>query len=98
MAPRPPYSPAMKLATFRDGSRGGQLAVVSGDLARACYASGIAATLQQALHDWNFIAPQLQALANELNGGHARHAFTQCTTDPMRNRNPIFSDTGPKLN
>ena len=82
MAPRPPYSPAMKLATFRDGSRGGQLAVVSGDLARACYASGIAATLQQALHDWNFIAPQLQALANELNSGHARHTFafdpTQC--------------------
>ena len=65
----------MKLATLQDGSRHGQLAVVSRDLSRACYASGIAATLQQALDDWNFIAPQLQALSEALSSGHARHAF-----------------------
>ncbi|WP_029695908.1 fumarylacetoacetate hydrolase family protein [Comamonas badia] len=65
----------MKLATLRDGSRDGQLVVVSRDLAQAHYASGIAARLQQALEDWNFFAPQLQDLYDALNAGRARHAF-----------------------
>lgn len=65
----------MKLATLKDGSRDGQLAVVSSDLTRAHYAAGIATTLQQALDDWNFIAPQLQDLATMLEHGKARHAF-----------------------
>jgi fumarylacetoacetate (FAA) hydrolase len=63
----------MKLGTLRDGSRDGQLVVVSRDLATAHYASGIASRLQQALDDWNFIAPQLQDLSDALNGGRARH-------------------------
>jgi fumarylacetoacetate (FAA) hydrolase len=65
----------MKLATYKDGSRDGQLVVVSRDLANAHYATGIAATLQQALDDWNFMAPQLQDLYVTLNQGKARHAF-----------------------
>lgn len=65
----------MKLASYKDGSRDGQLVVVSGDLASAHYASGIASRLQQALDDWNFIAPQLQDLSDALNQGRARHAF-----------------------
>jgi len=65
----------MKLATLKDGSRDGQLAVVSRDLATAHFASGIAGTLQRALDDWNFIAPQLEDLYATLNGGKARHAF-----------------------
>ena len=65
----------MKLATYKDGSRDGQLVVVSRDLGMAHYATGIAGTLQQALDDWNFIAPQLQDLAVTLNHGKARHAF-----------------------
>jgi fumarylacetoacetate (FAA) hydrolase len=65
----------MKLATYRDGSRDGQLVVVSRDLSTAHYASGIAMRLQQALDDWNFIAPQLQDLYTTLNQGKARHAF-----------------------
>ena len=65
----------MKLATLKDGSRDGQLAVVSRDLASAHYATGIASRLQQALDDWNFITPQLQDLSTALNGGKARHAF-----------------------
>ncbi len=65
----------MKLATYKDGSRDGQLLVVSRDLAQACYATGAAQTLQQALDDWNFIAPQLQDLYVALNQGRARHAF-----------------------
>ena len=47
----------MKLATYKDGSRDGQLVVVSRDLSSAHYATGIAGKLQQALDDWGFIAP-----------------------------------------
>lgn len=65
----------MKLATYRDGSRDGQLVVVSRDLSMAHYATGIAARMQQLLDDWNFIAPQLQDLYETLNNGKARHAF-----------------------
>ncbi len=65
----------MKLATLRDGSRDGQLVVVSRDLASAHYATGIAQRLQQVLDDWNFLAPQLQDLYETLNQGKARHAF-----------------------
>jgi fumarylacetoacetate (FAA) hydrolase len=65
----------MKLATYKDGSRDGQLIVVSRDLNWAHYATGIAHRLQQVLDDWSFIAPQLQDLYETLNQGKARHAF-----------------------
>jgi fumarylacetoacetate (FAA) hydrolase len=65
----------MKLATYKDGSRDGQLVVVSRDLTTAHYASGIATQLQQVLDDWNFLSPQLQDLSQTLNQGKARHAF-----------------------
>ena len=68
----------MKLATYQDGSRDGQLVVVSRDLTTAHYATGIAYRLQQVLDDWNFMSPQLQDLSSMLNQpGHprARHAF-----------------------
>jgi fumarylacetoacetate (FAA) hydrolase len=65
----------MKLATFKDGSRDGQLVVVSRDLTSAHFATGIAHRLQQVLDDWNFLSPQLQDLYVTLNQGKARHAF-----------------------
>ena len=79
----------MKLATLKDGSRDGQLVVVSRDLTIAHYATGIASKMQQALDDWNFISPQLQDLYDSLNrtadsassnpgnsgNTRARHAF-----------------------
>ena len=65
----------MKLATYKDGSRDGQLVVVSRDLATAHYATGIADRLQQVLDDWGFLSPQLQDLYEAVNGGKARHAF-----------------------
>ncbi len=65
----------MKLATLKDGSRDGQLAVVSRDLSQAHYATGIAGTMQGLLDDWNFISPQLEDLYATLNDGKARHAF-----------------------
>ncbi len=76
----------MKLATYKDGSRDGQLVVVSRDLATAHYATGIAGRLQQALDDWNFIAPQLQDLYDALNQGRARYAFP---FDPQRCMAPL---------
>ena len=73
----------MKLATYKDGSRDGQLVVVSRDLSHAHYATGIAHTLQQVLDDWNFLSPQLQDLYDALNragdgsvyASQARHGF-----------------------
>ena len=65
----------MKLATYKDGSRDGQLVVVSRDLTTAHYASGIATKLQQVLDDWNFLSPQLEDVSQTLNQGKARHAF-----------------------
>ena len=65
----------MKFATYKDGSRDGQLVVVSRDLSSAHYATGIASKLQQVLDDWNFMSPQLQDLYEALNAGKARHTF-----------------------
>jgi fumarylacetoacetate (FAA) hydrolase len=76
----------MKLATYKDGSRDGQLVVVSRDLATAHYATGIAQRLQQVLDDWNFLSPQLQDLYDALNAGRVRHAFP---FDPARCLAPL---------
>ncbi len=65
----------MKLATLHDGSRDGQLAVVARDLKTAHLADGIAPTLQAALDDWTFIAPQLEELYQALNSGRAKRSF-----------------------
>jgi fumarylacetoacetate (FAA) hydrolase len=76
----------MKLATLKDGSRDGQLAVVSRDLASAHFAARSAGTMQQVLDDWNFISPQLEDLYAALNDGRARHAFA---FEPQRCMAPL---------
>jgi len=76
----------MKLATWKDGSRDGQLVVVSRDLATAHFAHGRVTTLQQALDDWNFLSPQLQELSLSLDEGKARHAFA---FEPQRCAAPL---------
>ena len=65
----------MKLATLKDGTRDGQLAVVARDLKTAHLADGIAPTLQAALDDWAFIAPQLDELSRQLNAGRGHRSF-----------------------
>jgi fumarylacetoacetate (FAA) hydrolase len=65
----------MKLATLNDGTRDGQLMVVSRDLKTAQLADGVCRTLQRALDDWTFIAPQLDAIYQELNRGGGRRSF-----------------------
>ncbi|MBN9034567.1 MAG: fumarylacetoacetate hydrolase family protein [Rhizobiales bacterium] len=59
----------MKLATMKDGTRDGRLAVVSRDLTRFTDASFLVPTLQAALDDWGRIAPHLEALAESLEHG-----------------------------
>ena len=76
----------MKLATLKDGTRDGQLMVVSRDLKTAHIADGIAPTLQAALDDWGFIAPQLAELSLLLNEGRARRPFE---FDPARCMAPL---------
>src|SRR5260221_7313841 len=61
----------MRLATLRDGSRDGSLAVVSRDGASLSRANAIAPTLQAALDDWQRCEPDLRLLADELERGHA---------------------------
>lgn len=56
----------MKLATIKDGSRDGQLVVVSKDLSQAVVADGVAATLQQALDNWHSTESALQQLSDSM--------------------------------
>lgn len=75
----------MKLATLRDGTRDGRLAVVRRDLTRAAWADGIATTLQAALDGWQVAAPRLQELAAALEaGGQAAFDF-----DPAQAMAPL---------
>ncbi len=80
----------MKLASYKDGSRDGQLVVVSRDLSTAHYAVGTATRLQQLLDDWNFLSPQLEDLYRSLNqataAGKPRHAFA---FDPAKCMAPL---------
>ncbi len=64
----------MKLATLKNGTRDGALAVVSRDLARAVTVPNIAATLQDALDDWWDTEPQLKAVYKRLNAGEIADA------------------------
>jgi fumarylacetoacetate (FAA) hydrolase len=76
----------MKLATLKDGTRDGQLAIVSRDLKTAQIANGIAPTLQRALDDWAFMAPQLQEAYEQLNAGKGQRSFD---FDPKRCMAPL---------
>lgn len=91
----------MKLASYKDGSRDGQLVVVSRDLSQAHYASDIANRLQQVLDDWNFLSPQLQDVFDALNAGRARHAFafdaTQCMAPLPRAYQVVQARAYPSL-
>jgi fumarylacetoacetate (FAA) hydrolase len=59
----------MKLASLKNETRDGALAVVSRDLARATLAYDVAPTLQAALDDWDYCAPLLAGLYEDVNRG-----------------------------
>jgi fumarylacetoacetate (FAA) hydrolase len=65
----------MKLATLRDGSRDGRLAIIDRKLARGVDASAVAATMQAALDGWDTVSPRLRQLSDDLDRGKAPDAF-----------------------
>src|SRR5262245_13312079 len=66
---RTSFGAFMKLATLADGTRDGQLAVVTRDLARCVSVPQVARTLQNALDDWTSVAPRLEDVSRRLNAG-----------------------------
>ena len=65
----------MKLASLRNGSRDGQLLVVSRDLTRAVAVPHVAPNLQAALDDWARVLPRLEQVALDLEDGRAPGSF-----------------------
>ena len=65
----------MKLATLRDGTRDGQLVVVSSDLSLAVPVPTIAPTLQAALDEWSRTEQRLRAVSLRMEAGAADGAI-----------------------
>lgn len=65
----------MKLATIPNGTRDGELVVVSTDLTTAVSAKAIAPNLLTAFEDWAAAEPRLKALAEDLAAGRAKGVF-----------------------
>ena len=65
----------MKLGTLKGSSRDGELVVVSRDGKTAVKAGTVAVNLQQALEDWDNVAPKLELLYKELNENNSAAAF-----------------------
>jgi fumarylacetoacetate (FAA) hydrolase len=85
----------MKLATFRDGTRDGALAIVSRDLTRAVLAGAAIAglrTLQQLLDDWQSAqlkVERIYAALNEAAAGRRPAPFATVDFDPGRCMAPL---------
>ena len=65
----------MKLASMKRGGRDGTLVVVSRALEHAVAVPQIANTMQQALDDWQSLAPQLAKVSAALEAGQCDTAF-----------------------
>lgn len=66
----------MKLATRKNGTRDGELLIVSRDLQQAVSAGAdIAPTMQALLDDWGNLAPRAQAAYDDLCAGRRADAF-----------------------
>ncbi|MGS0696892.1 fumarylacetoacetate hydrolase family protein [Shewanella sp. 0m-4] len=59
----------MKLASYNNGRRDGQLMLVSKDLTKAVAVPAIAHTMQQLMDAWGLLYPQLVELYDALNNG-----------------------------
>lgn len=65
----------MKLATLNNGTRDGQLIVVSRDNTMAVMVNEIATTMQQALDDWAELSSHLTEVYDNLNNEECEDAF-----------------------
>ena len=89
----------MKLATYANGTRDGELVVVSTDLRRAASAADIVPNLAAALDDWSRFEPLLRERSVAVNQGRAETK----TFDPARCMAPLprtrqFVDASAFLN
>ncbi|MFG1430256.1 fumarylacetoacetate hydrolase family protein [Xanthobacter sp. V2C-8] len=64
----------MKLGSLKEGGRDGTLVVVDKDLRRMVRATGIARTMQEAIENWDRVAPRLAGLSEALNSGSVSDA------------------------
>ncbi|WP_438710759.1 fumarylacetoacetate hydrolase family protein [Aquimarina muelleri] len=73
----------MKLATIKNDTRDGQLVVVNRDLTKAIRVSEISKTLQEAIDNWDTIAPNLEKIYQQLQNGTASNTFDFDPTQAM---------------
>ena len=71
----------MKLATRKNGTRDGELLVVSSDNQWAVVAGDNTPTMQSLLDDWSSKSPEIQAVYEALNAGERTDAFAVDTSD-----------------
>jgi len=76
----------MKLATIKNGSRDGRLAIVSKDLTKAVFADPIAPTLLDAIERWSEVEHALRERYQQLEGAAITGAFN---FDPVRAMAPL---------
>jgi naringenin degradation protein FdeI len=76
----------MKLATIKNGSRDGRLAIVSKDLSRAVFADSIAATLLEAIERWAAVEGALRVRYEKLGRDEVQGAFA---FDPVQAMAPL---------
>jgi fumarylacetoacetate (FAA) hydrolase len=62
----------VKVATLANGAPDGRLVLVSGDNRRYLDAADVAPSLQQAIEEWDTVAPRLAALSKRLDQGHGQ--------------------------
>ncbi len=65
----------MKLASLSAGGRDGTLIVTDCGMQNAAHTNGIAETMQQAMDNWDTVAPQLESIYQALNAGEQKNAF-----------------------
>ena len=65
----------MKLASLKNNTRDGQLVVVNRNLTKVVAVPEIAATMQQALENWETVSPRLEAVFQQLQDGNAENAI-----------------------
>ena len=65
----------MKFATRKNGTRDGELLIVSSDNQMAVLASEVAPTLQALLDDWDHLIDRAKSLSDALNAGQRDDAF-----------------------
>jgi len=90
----------MKLATLKNGSPDGRLVVVSRDLSKAAFVDGIAASMLEAVENWDQVSSSLETVYNDLNAGAIDDGFD---FDPAKCAAPIprcyqFIDASAFLN